>query len=111
VQAGKLIALAVTGSKRSPVAPNLPTMVEAGLPGFEFSIWDGIFAPANTPPQVVKALNAALVKVIGMPDVREKLAAMGVDAQSSTPEALAAYLKADTAKWAKILKDSGVQPE
>ncbi len=111
VKAGKLRGLAVTGASRSPVAPDLPTMAEAGVPGFAFSIWDGIFAPANTPPEVIKALNDAIVKVVDMPEVKEKLASMGADAQSSTPEQLGAYLKADTAKWAKILKDSGVQPE
>jgi tripartite-type tricarboxylate transporter receptor subunit TctC len=111
VQTGKLRALAVTGVARSPVAPQLPTMAMAGLPGFEFSVWDGIFAPAKTQSQVIGALNADIVKVVQMPDLRDKLAAMGVDASGSTPEQLAAYLKADTAKWAKVLKDSGIKAE
>ena len=111
VQAGKLRALAVTGVARSPVAPQLPTMAMAGVPGFEFSVWDGIFAPARTPPQVIGALNAEIVKVLQLPELRDKLAAMGADASGSTPEQLAAYLKADTAKWAKVLQDSGIKAE
>lgn len=111
VQAGKLRALAVTGATRAAVTPHLPTMSEAGLPGFEFSIWDGVLAPANTPKEIITKLNAAIVKILQMPDMKEKFSTMGADATSSTPEQLAALMRAEADKWAKILKESGARME
>ena len=111
VQAGKLRALAVTGETRSSVAPGIQTMSEAGIPGFEFSIWDGIVAPASTPTDVIVRINGAITKVLQAPETREKFAAMSADVVIRTPEQLAAFIKDDATKWAKLLKDSGVQPE
>ena len=111
VQAGKLRALAVTGARRAPVTPHLPTMSEAGLPGFEFSIWDGMLAPAKTPDEIITRLNAAIVRILQMPEMKEKFSTMGADATGSTPEQLAAFMKSDASKWAKILKAAGVRAE
>ena len=111
VQAGKLRALAVTGARRAAVTPDLPTMSEAGLPGFEFSIWDGMLAPARVPKEAVAKVNGELVKILQSRDIKERFAAMGADAASSTPEQLAVFMKADADKWVKILKDSGARAE
>ena len=111
VQAGKLRALAVTGAKRAPVTPDLPTMSEAGLPGFEFSIWDGMLAPARTPKETISKVNAEIVKILQMQDVKEKFSAMGAEPTGSTPEQLATFMKADADKWANILKESGARVE
>ena len=111
VQAGRLRALAVTGDKRSAVASTLPTLSEAGIPGFEFSVWDGIVAPANTPADIVARLNAEVAKVLQAPETRDKFASMGADLSIRTAEQLGALMKADFARWAKMLKDAGVQPE
>ena len=109
VKAGRLNALAVTNPKRSPIVPNVPTVAESGLPGFEALHWFGIFSPAGTPKDVVGRLNAGIVKIVGMPDVRERLASLGADVVGSTPEQFAAFQKADTAKWAKVVKLSGAK--
>lgn len=111
VQAGKLKALAVTGAVRAPVTPNLPTMSEAGLPGFEFSIWDGVVAPAQTSKEIITRLNSALVRILQTPDIREKFSAIGAEATSSTPEQLAAWMKNDAAKWAETLHAAGVRAQ
>jgi tripartite-type tricarboxylate transporter receptor subunit TctC len=111
VGSGKLRALAVTDLRRAAVAPELPTMAESGLAGFEFNIWDAILAPAGTPAPVVSALNSEIVKILAMPDVQQRFAAMGVVPAGSAPAELMEFMKADAAKWAKVLRDAGVQPE
>ncbi len=111
VRAGSVRALAVTGARRSAVLPELPTVAEAGLPGYEVSAWFGIFAPAGVPRPIVERLNAEIVKAMAAPDLRQRLVSLGADPLTSSPEEFAAYLKAEIAKWAKVVKDAGVKPE
>lgn len=106
---GKLRALAVTTAKRSAVAPDVPTLAEAGLPGFEVGSWQGVFAPAGTPPEIVKRLNAEIVKILNTPDVRDKLAALGAEVVGNSPEEFATMVKAEVAKWADVVKKSGAR--
>jgi len=111
VKSGKLRALAVTTPVRSPLAPEVPTVVEAGVPGYELGVWFGIAAPGGTPKPIVDKLNAEIVKILRMPDVKEKFAAQGVEAIGSTVEQFQAHLQAQRTMWAKVVKDAGVTPE
>jgi tripartite-type tricarboxylate transporter receptor subunit TctC len=108
VQKGALNALAVTNAKPSPVMPNLPP-VAATLPGFEALQWFGILMPAGTPPEIVARLNAEVVKILKLPEVRERLQAMGIEIAGNTPEQFAAFMRAETTKWGRIVKDSGAK--
>jgi tripartite-type tricarboxylate transporter receptor subunit TctC len=108
-KAGKLRALAVTTAKRSSVAPEVPTLAESGLVGFEVGSWQGVFAPAGTPSDIVKRLNAEIVKIINMPDVKEKLIALGAEPVGDTPEQFGAYVKTEVAKWSDVVKKSGAK--
>ena len=108
LKAGRLRILAVTGAKREPTVPDVPTVAEAGVPGYEFGIWFSMFAPAATPKPIIARLNQELVKALAAPDMRDKLAATGVNAESSTPEALGKHLQAEVAKWAKVIKAAGI---
>jgi tripartite-type tricarboxylate transporter receptor subunit TctC len=107
VRAGKLRPIAVTTAKRSPELPDVPTIAEAGVPGYEATSWFGLFAPAKTPAPIVAQLNKAIVKVLNQPDVKQKIADQGGDIVSETPEQFAAFIKAETAKWGKVVKESG----
>ena len=109
VQSGKLISLAVTNAKPSPVAPGLPTVAEAGLPGFEALQWFGLLMPATTPPDIIARLNAEVLKVLRMADVRERFQAMGIEIAGNTPEQFAAFMRAETVKWGRIVKESGAK--
>jgi len=109
VKAGKLRALAVTTARRSAIAPELPTLGESALPGFEVSTWQAVFAPAGTPREIVQKLNAEIVKAMALPDIREKFVSFGTDAASSTPEELGRFLAAEVAKIGKIAKDVGAK--
>lgn len=111
IEAGKLRALAVTGSTRSPELPQVPTVAESGLPGFEVTAWFGVFAPAKTPPQAITRLNAELVKILDMPDVRQKMANHGVLPGGGTPEALGNFLVKDMAKWADVIRQAGIRAD
>ena len=111
VKAGKLKALAVTSPTRSPHVPDLPTVSEAGVPGYEVDVWFGFAAPAGTPQPIIDKLNSEIVQILRMPDVKEKFAAQGVDVVGSTPQQFAAHLKDQSAKWAKVVRDAGVTPE
>lgn len=108
IKAGKLRLLAVTGAQREPTAPNVPTVAEAGVPGYEFTIWFAMYAPSGTPKPIVTRLNQEVVKALAEPDMREKLARTGVNAGSSTPEELGKHLRAEVEKWAKIIKAAGI---
>ncbi len=108
LKAGRLRILAVTGLKREPTVPDVPTMAESGLPGYEFVIWFGMFAPAATSKFIITRLNQEVVKALATPDMREKLAQTGVDAESSTPEQMGQLLRSDVAKWAKIIKATNI---
>ena len=107
VRSGKLVPLAVTTAKRSPELPSVPTIAEAGVPGYEATSWFGMFAPAGTPVPVLAKLNAAIVKVLAQPDVKKKINEQGAEVYSETPEQFAAFIQAESVKWGKVVKESG----
>ncbi len=109
VKGGKLRALAVTTAKRSSLAPELPTMAEAGLPGFDISTWYGLFAPAGTPPAIVARWNADVTRILNMPDVRARLVADGAEPAPNSPEQFAQFIAAELTKYARIVKVSGAK--
>jgi tripartite-type tricarboxylate transporter receptor subunit TctC len=111
VQEGKIKAIAVTSAQRSPAAPNIPTIAESGLPGFEATSWFALLGSPGIPRDVQMRINAETLKAMAMPDVKEKLAKLGLDANPGTPEALASLIQAETAKWAKVVKESGAKIE
>ena len=109
LKAGRIKALAVTTGERSKLAPDLPTMAEAGMPGFDISTWFGILAPAGTPPDVIAKWNSELVKAMNAPDVREKMLAQGADPSPTTPAQFAAFIAKEREKYARIVKASGAR--
>jgi len=111
VREGKLRAIGVTGTKRSPSAPEIPTIAEQGLPGFEATSWFAVFAPAGTPRPVVDRLHAEIVRVFNLPDVQAKMRTLGLDLILGGPDALAKTQQAEIAKWAKVIRDSGAKAE
>ena len=106
---GKLRALAVTTAKRSPIAPDVPTLAEAGLAGYEIGSWQGVFAPAGTPPEIVRRLNAEMVRIINTPEVRDKLVGLGAEPVANTSEEFSALVKGEVVKWAAVVKQSGAR--
>jgi tripartite-type tricarboxylate transporter receptor subunit TctC len=111
IKTGRLRGLAVTTAARSGLVPQLPTVAESGVPGYEAGSWYGIIAPAGTPLAVITRLNREITQVLGTPEFREQLMTAGADPAPTTPEAFAAYLKSDIAKWAKVIKLSGAKIE
>jgi len=111
VKSGAVRAIAVTTAKRASTAPDVPTMAEAGLPGYETSTWGGILAPAGTPKDVVAKLNAEFNRDLNLPDVHKKLTDAGIEPAGGTPEQFAAFIQAEMVKWAKVAKDANIQPE
>jgi tripartite-type tricarboxylate transporter receptor subunit TctC len=111
VAAGQVRALAVTRLKRSPLFPDLPTLDEAGVKGFNLDAWAGLVAPAGTPPDVVTTLNTALRKIIDSPDVQAKFKNVGFEGFSSTPEEFGNFIKVQLGEWGKMVKDAGLQPD
>jgi tripartite-type tricarboxylate transporter receptor subunit TctC len=109
IKAGKLRALAVTGSKRASSLPDLPTIAEAAIPGYESYVWFGVVAPAGTPPEVIKRLNAELAKAAVTPEFRDRLTGQGYDVLSTSPEQMTASIRSEMAKWGKIVKASGAK--
>jgi len=109
IKAGKLRALAVTTAVRAPALPDLPTVAEAGLPGFEASSWFGLLAPAGTPPDIIAKLNAEVAKWLASPEATEKLLALGANAAGGSPEDFAKHIAAETTKWQKVVKESGAR--
>ena len=109
VKAGRLKALAVTTARRSAVVPDLPTLSETALPGFDMSTWQAILAPAGTPREVVQRLNAEIVKAMALPEMKEKFLSFGTDAATGTPEELGRFLASEVAKIGKIAKDVGAK--
>lgn len=110
-RAGRLKALAVTSAKRVEIAPHLPTVAESGLPGFESTQWWGVYGPAGLPAEIVDRLNAALNKVLRMPDIKKSLAQDSAEPAGGTPAQLAAYHKADHEKWGKVIRSAGIKGE
>jgi tripartite-type tricarboxylate transporter receptor subunit TctC len=111
VRAGRLRALAVSGARRAAVMPEVPTVAESGVPGFEAGSWYGLLAPAATPRAIVERLNRETVRIVQLPDVRERLAAEAFEVPMDTPEQFAAYIKADVVKWAKVVKETGIKAQ
>jgi tripartite-type tricarboxylate transporter receptor subunit TctC len=109
VKAGKLRALGVSTSKRSATAPDVPTVAESGLPGFDVTVWFAVLAPAATPRDITDRLHRTLVKALQAGDVRERLASQGAEAVGNTPEQFTAQMKTDLAKWAKVVKDANIR--
>jgi len=110
IKAGKLRALAVAGPQRLVILPEVPTIAEAGVPGIEAIVWNGIFVPAGTPPAVIQKLHDELVRAFSAPDVKEQVANSGSDIGADAPEEFAAFVRAENAKWAKVIRDAGIKP-
>lgn len=108
IQSGDLRALVVTGERRNPALPDIPTMAEAGYKGAEAMAWGGLLAPAKTPPDIVQAISAATVISLGKPDVKTRIANTGLDAVSSTPEAMATYMAEETRKWERVVREAHI---
>ncbi|MDH5343775.1 MAG: tripartite tricarboxylate transporter substrate-binding protein, partial [Betaproteobacteria bacterium] len=108
INTGRIRALAVTTAKRSGLVPDLPTISEAGLKGFEANNWYGVLVPAKTPRNIIDRLNKEIVAVLALPDVKELLFKQGLDVAPSTPEAFGAYIKSEKAQWEKVIKAAGL---
>src|SRR5690606_11042387 len=104
-------AIAISSATRSPLAPNLPTVAESGLPGFEALVWYGLLGPAGTPPSIVRQVNAEVVRVLNLPETRERLGTLGATASPGSPEAFAAQIKRDYDKWAAVIESAGIKLE
>jgi tripartite-type tricarboxylate transporter receptor subunit TctC len=111
IKSGRLRALGVTGAKRAPGADNIPTIAEAGVPGYEAVQWYGVLAPAATPRDIITRLHAGVVRALQNPDVRQRLLNDGAEPVGSSPEEFTAYLRSETAKWAKVIQAAGIKPE
>lgn len=111
VRAGRLRALAVTSAKRSPAVPDIPTVAEAGLPGFEQSAWHGLFAPSGTPPAIIEKLHAEVVRVLRLPETVQHFTVQGVVVIAGSPDELAAFTKQEVAKYARLVKSAGIRAD
>ena len=111
VRSGRLRALAASGGERSALFPDVPTVAESGLPGFASEVWQGILAPAKTPPDIVRLLNSEIARILALPEVKAKLVAAGFDAKPSTPEWFGQFIQAETVKWARLLKGIGIKAQ
>jgi tripartite-type tricarboxylate transporter receptor subunit TctC len=109
VRSGKVRALAATGSRRAAAAPQIPTISEAGVPGYELNSWYGVLAPGATPAEIVAKLGAEIARIVQAPDVRERLAREGVEPAGTSPAEFSAYIRSEIEKWAKVVKASGAR--
>ena len=109
VREGKLRGLAMTATRRSANMPELPTMIEAGVPDFDVTSWFGLLAPVGTPAAIIARLHQEAIRIVSLPDLREKYGLIGLDVVTDPPDALAAIIRTDTAKWAKVIKDAGIK--
>jgi tripartite-type tricarboxylate transporter receptor subunit TctC len=110
IKAGTLRAIAVTTEQRLPYLPDVPTIAELGFPGYEISSWQGVFAPAGTPKDVVAKINGELIRMLNVPEVRQRISQEGADPVGSTPDAFANRVKNEITKWSKVIKTSSIQP-
>jgi tripartite-type tricarboxylate transporter receptor subunit TctC len=111
IKAGKLRALGVTSPKRSAQLPDVPTIAESGVPGFSVTSWYGLCAPAGVPQPVLAKLHADAVKVLNQPDTQQRLAEQGIEVVATSPEQFAEFVKAEVAKWAKVVKEAGISAD
>jgi len=111
IKAGRLRALGITSPQRSPAAPDIPTIAESGYPGFECDTWAALLGPAGLPDQIVRQLNAAIAKIVKMPDVADRIAAQGAAPRVGTPEQARALIRGDLAKWEKVIAQAGIKAE
>ena len=111
IKAGRLRALAVTGTQRSPVLPDLPTIAETGVPGYDFSTWVGALVPSGTPPATVNTLNALITKAVRSPDLTPRFAEQGADVIASSPAEFGKHIRTELARWAKVVRESGIKAE
>jgi tripartite-type tricarboxylate transporter receptor subunit TctC len=109
IRSGALLPLAVTTASRDPVLPNVPTVAEAGVPGFEATAWWGVLAPAKTPPAIVARMNAELAKILREPQVAERLGGQGMNIVASSPQAFAKFIDEQAAKWARVVREYGIK--
>jgi tripartite-type tricarboxylate transporter receptor subunit TctC len=107
VKDGKLKAIAISSAKRFSAAPDIPTVAESGLPGFETGSWQGIVAPANTPPVIVQTLHSTITKILASPEMKARLDQAGAELRPQSPEEFGAFIRSEKARWAKVVKDSG----
>jgi tripartite-type tricarboxylate transporter receptor subunit TctC len=111
VKDGKLRALAISSKKRSPLAPELPTMAEAGVPGYEMIGWNGVFVASGTPTRIVDKLAGEIIAIVGTPEVKAQLAKLGAEPVGSRPDDFAIFMKSESARWGKIITERGIKPE
>ena len=111
VRAGKMKALAVSTAQRSTLAPDVPTVAESGVPGYELAVWFGVLAPAGTPRDIVGRLNAEIVKVLNSAEVKDRFGKQGVEVRTSTPEQFGEFLRAEVGRWAKVIKEAGIRAD
>jgi tripartite-type tricarboxylate transporter receptor subunit TctC len=111
VRAGKLRAIAVSSAKRSASAPDIPTVAESGYPDFEYSNWNALFAPAKTSPQMIRKMNAEIVRIISAPEMSRRLTVLGADPAPGSPEALARYMRTDHERWKKVIRSAGIKAQ
>jgi tripartite-type tricarboxylate transporter receptor subunit TctC len=108
LQDGKLRALAVSGPRRSPILPDIPTVQEAGIRDYEVTSWNGMFAPQGTPREIIEVLNRSLRDILAIPEVKKQYADVGIEARASSPDELGARLRQDIEKWAKVIERAGI---
>jgi len=111
VRTGKLRALAVTTPRRSSMAPDIPTVAESGIPGYDATTWYGLVTPAGTPKEIIARLHGAIVSTLAHPAVKERFAATDLEPNASTPEEFAGYIKSEIAKWGKVIRTAGIKPD
>ncbi len=111
IKAGKLRGLAVTSAKRAAFLPDVPTVIESGVPDFEVVLWTSLFAPANTPQPVIRKLQGEISRIVHLPEIRERMTAIGIDPIGGTPEELGAQLRADLARWTRVAKTAGIKAD
>ena len=111
VKAGRLRPIALSGTKRTPAAPGIPTVAESGIPGFAVTSWFGVAAPAKTPRPIVDRLNGEIVRALATPELRERMEGMGADPVGNTPEQYTRFVENEIAKWGKVIKYAGIKGE